>query len=659
MRADNVFLDNVVGAASIQRPGTHVLIKTDDLLSGKHGKTGHFVRFYDDSDTLLDEVASFIERALRARGRGIVIATGAHADALRRRLDELAGAEGRAVPSSWDIVWLDAETTLGRVMVDGWPNRGRFDDEIGRVVAEARAGGAPVHAFGDMMALLCARGRYDAALHLERLWNELARKLDFSLFCAYPWGLFPTADVAHVFRQVCAEHDHACADAAVPLPPGELVDINLVRFEQKVHALQAEAARRRQAERDLRRREREFADFVENAAVGLRQIGADGTILWANKAELQMLGYRWEEYVGHHVARFHADAPVVDDILARLVAGETVLDEPARLLCKDGSIRHVAIRSNACFEDGRLRYTRCFTRDATDQVEIARVNARHAQLVAALERAARAEEAFLAMLGRSLQAPRTDRRLRRLARLVESRLRQRPRGGLQYRFSQFEGRVVDNLRQQFIAFSVEAEVLKFGQFTTKAGRQSPYFFNAGLFHDGATLGKLAGFYAQTLLDSGLEFDMLFGPAYKGITLASATAVALAAKGRNTSFAYNRKEAKDHGEGGTIVGAKLAGRVVIIDDVISAGTSVRESVAMIRAAGAEPAAVLIALDRMERGGKDGVLSPLSAVQEVSQAYGIPVISIASLTDLFGYLEADPALAQHKDAVAAYRQQYGVA
>jgi orotate phosphoribosyltransferase len=626
-----------------------MLIKTDDLLSGKHGKTGHFVRFYDDSDTLLDEVASFVERAVRARGRGIVIATGAHTDALRRRLEELARAEGRSAPPSRDVTWLDAETTLARVLVDGWPDRTRFEYEVGRIVAGACAGGARVHAFGEMVALLCARGRYDAALHLERLWNELARKLDFSLFCAYPWALFPSSDVAHVFRQVCAAHDHACADAAAPLPAGQPVDINLVRLEQKVRALHTEAARRRQAERDLLRREREFADFVENAAEGLHQVGADGTILWANKAELQMLGYRWEEYVGHHVARFHADPAAAADMLVRLAAGETVLDQPVRLRCKDGSIRHVVIRSNACFEDGRLRYTRCFTRDTTEQV----------RMQGELAAAGRAEDAFLAMLGRALRGPPTERRLHRLARLVEDRLRGRGRGGLQYRFSQFEGRVVDNLRQQFIAFSVEAEVLKFGQFITKAGRQSPYFFNAGLFHDGATLGKLADFYAQTLLDSGLEFDMLFGPAYKGITLASATAVALAAKGRNTSFAYNRKEAKDHGEGGTIVGAKLAGKVVIIDDVISAGTSVRESVAMIRAAGAEPAAVLIALDRMERGGKDGVLSPLSAVQEVSQSYGIPVISIASLADLFGYLETDPSLAQYKDAVAAYRQQYGVA
>jgi orotate phosphoribosyltransferase len=219
-----------------------------------------------------------------------------------------------------------------------------------------------------------------------------------------------------------------------------------------------------------------------------------------------------------------------------------------------------------------------------------------------------------------------------------------------------------NLRQQFIEFSVNAGVLRFGEFVTKAGRLSPYFFNAGLFNDGERLGQLAQFYAQTLIDSGVGFDMLFGPAYKGITLASATAVALAGKGRNVPFAYNRKEAKDHGEGGTIVGAKLEGRVVIIDDVISAGTSVRESVQMIRAQGATPCAVLIALDRMEKSGAEGALSQLSAVQEVEQSYGMPVIPIANLNDLFAYLSgpgASTELAQFKPAVAAYRERYGVA
>lgn len=220
---------------------------------------------------------------------------------------------------------------------------------------------------------------------------------------------------------------------------------------------------------------------------------------------------------------------------------------------------------------------------------------------------------------------------------------------------------MNNLRQQFIEFSVNAGVLRFGEFITKAGRTSPYFFNAGLFNQGAALGQLAQFYARTLLNSDLEFDMLFGPAYKGITLASATAVALAAEGRNIPFAYNRKEIKDHGEGGNIVGAPLQGKVVIIDDVISAGTSVRESIDMIRAAGATPCAVLIALDRMERSGKDGALSTHSAVQEITQVYGIPVISIGNLTDLLEYIASaspDSPLGQYQDTVATYRQRYGV-
>jgi orotate phosphoribosyltransferase len=219
---------------------------------------------------------------------------------------------------------------------------------------------------------------------------------------------------------------------------------------------------------------------------------------------------------------------------------------------------------------------------------------------------------------------------------------------------------LNNVRQDFIKFAVDAGVIRFGDFVTKAGRNSPYFFNAGLFNDGANLGKLADFYAQTLIDSGVQFDMLFGPAYKGITLASATAVALAAREQNVPFAYNRKEAKDHGEGGSIVGAKLHGKVVIVDDVISAGTSVRESVEMIRSAGATPAAVLIALDRMERSGKDDALSAHSAVQEIAQTYGIPVISIANLNDLFESLSVDgvdTSLTQHREAVAAYRQRYG--
>ena len=210
-----------------------------------------------------------------------------------------------------------------------------------------------------------------------------------------------------------------------------------------------------------------------------------------------------------------------------------------------------------------------------------------------------------------------------------------------------------NFRQDFIRFAVQQKVLCFGEFQTKAGRLSPYFFNAGLFNDGTALRNLSQFYAQAILASGLPFDMLFGPAYKGIPLVAGAAIALAEQGRNVPYCYNRKEAKDHGEGGTTVGARLQGRVLIIDDVISAGTSVRESIELIHAAGAEPCGVLIALDRMERGQGE-----LSAVQEVQRNYGIPVVSIATLDDLLGYLRDEAGMVQNLRATQLYRDNYGV-
>ena len=206
---------------------------------------------------------------------------------------------------------------------------------------------------------------------------------------------------------------------------------------------------------------------------------------------------------------------------------------------------------------------------------------------------------------------------------------------------------------EFIVFACEHGVLRFGEFKTKAGRLSPYFFNAGLFADGAALGRLCDFYAKAILAAGIEVDVLFGPAYKGIPLATGTAMALARMGRNMPFCYNRKEAKDHGEGGTLIGAPLAGRVLIIDDVISAGTSVRESVELIRAAGAEPAGVVIAIDRQERGQ-----STLSATQEVEQEYGIPVVPVATLADLVAYLAGHAELERNFAAVRRYREEYGV-
>lgn len=213
---------------------------------------------------------------------------------------------------------------------------------------------------------------------------------------------------------------------------------------------------------------------------------------------------------------------------------------------------------------------------------------------------------------------------------------------------------VMSFRQEFIEFAVARNVLRFGEFKTKAGRLSPYFFNAGLFNDGEALDRLAQFYAKAISASGIAANMLFGPAYKGIPLAAVTAVALARTGRNLAFSYNRKEAKDHGEGGTIVGAPLEGRVLIIDDVISAGTSVRESVELIRAAGATPAGVVIALDRMERGNGE-----LSAVQEVQRDYGIPVVAVACLDDLMKFLRKHQDFKNNEAAVACYREEYGVA
>ncbi|NMG66454.1 orotate phosphoribosyltransferase [Azoarcus indigens] len=208
--------------------------------------------------------------------------------------------------------------------------------------------------------------------------------------------------------------------------------------------------------------------------------------------------------------------------------------------------------------------------------------------------------------------------------------------------------------RDFIALACRKGVLRFGSFITKAGRNSPYFFNAGLFDDGASFRELCGYYARAIRESGLRFDMLFGPAYKGIPLVAGTAIRLAEQGVDLPFAFNRKEAKDHGEGGTLIGAPLAGKVLILDDVISAGTSVRESVEIIRAAGAEPAGVVIALDRMERGK-----GTLSAVQEVRETFGIPVIAVATLEDLIGFLADSPQLVENLGAVKAYRDTYGIA
>ena len=225
---------------------------------------------------------------------------------------------------------------------------------------------------------------------------------------------------------------------------------------------------------------------------------------------------------------------------------------------------------------------------------------------------------------------------------------------------------MNTLQQEFIEFSLESKVLRFGEYKTKAGRLSPYFFNAGLFNTGRMLDRLGFFYAQTLLNARkegkIEFDMIFGPAYKGIPLVSTVAINLSRLGCDTPWAFNRKEAKDHGEGGTIVGAPLRGRVVIIDDVISAGTSIRESVSIIQAQQAVPAGVLIALDRMEKGGNAVETTDVSAVRDVEQSFGFQVASIINLNDLLSFMDSGSAAAENVRsyylAVKAYRERYGI-
>ncbi|WP_045408658.1 MULTISPECIES: orotate phosphoribosyltransferase [Vibrio] len=209
-------------------------------------------------------------------------------------------------------------------------------------------------------------------------------------------------------------------------------------------------------------------------------------------------------------------------------------------------------------------------------------------------------------------------------------------------------------QREFIEFALEKEVLKFGEFTLKSGRKSPYFFNAGLFNTGRDLARLGRFYAAALADSGIEFDVLFGPAYKGIPIATTTAVALADHhDTDTPYCFNRKEAKDHGEGGNLVGAALEGRIMLVDDVITAGTAIRESMEIIQANGADLAGVLVAIDRQEKGKGE-----LSAIQEVERDFGCAIISIVSLTDLVTFLEEKGTDKEHLEAVKAYRAEYGI-
>jgi PAS domain S-box-containing protein len=370
----------------------------------------HFARFYDDERLLIDEVCDFADGALRTGGTAIIIAKDARLGEFNQRLKGF-GANGEHAWYPGRLVILSAEETLAKILIDGWPNAARFDAVVGGLVADAVASSTPVHAFGEMVGILCESDSYDAAVELERLWNELRKSQNFSLFCGYGAALFRSERHGHALRRVCEAHDHVSPSLSLvhSIPAGELTDA-VRALRQQVEVLQAELSRVRESERTLRHRERELADFVENAAEGLHRVAGDGTIMWANRAELKLLGYSYDEYIGRHISDFHVDGSVIQSILSKLICGETLQDAPARLRCKDGSFKHVLINSNAHFDaEGKLLYTRCFSRDATEQV-LARQAAADAakereRLLAELQDASQAKDQFLAMLGHELRNP--------------------------------------------------------------------------------------------------------------------------------------------------------------------------------------------------------------------------------------------------------------
>ena len=337
----------------------------------EHRAHGHSVQFYEDDAFLLDGLSRFIGAAVLAGDSAIVIATESHREGLAQRLRS-RGLDLTPAVKQGRYLSLDAAETLAKFMVDGWPDAVQFSRVIGSVITQlssaAQAEHPRVAAFGEMVALLWAEGKQDAAVRLEQLWNDLARTHSFQLHCAYPINLFSQEKDGGLVQKICSEHSHVVpTESYTSLAGDEERRRSIIFLQQKAQALETEILERKKVQHVLQGREAELSDFLENAVIGMHWVAADGIILWANKAELDLLGYSQEEYVGQHISKFHADKDVIGGILERLARNEELHGYKARLRCKDGSIRHVRIHSNVFIQDGKFRHTRCFTIDVTHQ----------------------------------------------------------------------------------------------------------------------------------------------------------------------------------------------------------------------------------------------------------------------------------------------------
>jgi PAS domain S-box-containing protein len=332
---------------------------------------GHNVQFYEKDGALLDELGRFFGAAILAGDSALVIATKSHLDELKGRLSK-RGLDLVLIAQQRRFVCLDASETLSEIMVDGWPNPARFTHVMGSILSElssAAQGQVPrVAAFGEMVAVLWADGNADAAIQLEHLWNDLARTHTFDLLCAYPMHCFSRMSDVFQLQQVCSAHAQLIPAESFTVLMNEEDRLRSVIFmQQKAEALETEVLERKKAQQALQNREAELRDFLENAVIGMHWVAADGTVLWANRAEMDLLGYTREEYIGHHISEFHADKAAIEDILQRLGQYEVLHGYEASLRCKDGSIRYVRIDSNVFVQDGVFIHTRCFTLDITDK----------------------------------------------------------------------------------------------------------------------------------------------------------------------------------------------------------------------------------------------------------------------------------------------------